>query len=47
MRIIPYTSERMSMLKQLLVNYAESGKPTDYEIRVDDMKIVPRTPKAA
>jgi hypothetical protein len=31
------------MLKQLLINNAESGKPTDYEIRVDDMKVVPRT----
>lgn len=43
MSIIPYNSERMNMLKQLLINNAESGKPTDYEIRVDDMKVVPRT----
>jgi len=43
MSIIPYNSDRMSMLKQLLINNAESGKPTDYEIRVDDMKVVPRT----
>src|ERR1051326_152225 len=43
MSIMTYSNERMSNLKQLLINNAESGKPTDYEIRVDDMRVVPRT----
>lgn len=43
MSIINYSAERMNMLKQTLINSSEAGKPSDYEIRVDDMKVVPRT----
>jgi hypothetical protein len=43
MSIVPYSTERMSLLKQLLLNNAEAGKPSDYEIRVDDLKVVSRT----
>lgn len=38
-----YSAERMNLLKQTLINSTEVGKPQDYEIRVDDMKVVPRT----
>lgn len=38
-----YNSGKISLLRQLLFNNKQSGKPTDYEIRVDDMKVVPRT----
>ena len=43
MNNIPYSHEKIGLLKQMLVNSTEAGKPTDYEIRVDDMKVVPRT----
>jgi hypothetical protein len=38
-----YNSEKVALLKQLLVNSKENGKPIDYEIRVDGMRAVPRT----
>ncbi len=38
-----YSHEKIGLLKQMLVNSTEAGKPSDYEIRVDDMKVVPRT----
>ena len=40
---MPYNSEKVALLKQLLLNSKESGKPIDYEIRVDGMRAVPRT----
>lgn len=43
MSVQTYTPENISRLKKTLVNSAEAGKPQDYEIRVDDMKVVPRT----
>lgn len=43
MSIQTYSAERITMLKQTLLNSAEASKPRDYEIRVDDMKVVPRT----
>lgn len=39
----PYNNEKIALLRQLIVNGAESGHPIDYEIRVDAMKVVPRT----
>lgn len=38
-----YSEERVGLLKQLLLNSKESGKPKDYEIKVDGMKVVSRT----
>ena len=43
MNIIPYGNEKIGLLKQMLIIRSEAGKPSDYEIRVDDMKVVPRT----
>ena len=43
MHIERYNSERLEFIKQLLINSVETGKPQDYEIRVDDMRVVPRT----
>ena len=43
MHIERYNRERLDFLKQLLINSVETGKPQDYEIRVDDMRVVPRT----
>jgi len=43
MSIQTYSAERIGLLKQTLLNSAEAGKPQDYEIRVDDMRVVPRT----
>lgn len=43
MSVQTFTPENISRLKKTLVNSAEAGKPQDYEIRVDDMKVVPRT----
>ena len=40
---MPYNSEKVALLKQLLLNSKENGKPIDYEIRVDAMRAVPRT----
>jgi len=40
---VPYSSEKIGMLKQLLINNAESGNPIYYEIRVDGLKVVLRT----
>lgn len=38
-----YSSGKITLLRQLLENNAEAGTPSDYEIRVDGMKVVPRT----
>ena len=44
MHIERYNSQRLDFLKQLLTNSVENSKaPQDYEIRVDDMRVVPRT----
>jgi len=43
MSIQTYSAERIGLLKQTLINSTEANKPQDYEIRVDDMKVVPRT----
>jgi len=44
MHIERYNSQRLEFLKQLLTNSVENSKaPQDYEIRVDDMRVVPRT----
>ncbi len=40
---MPYNSEKIALLKQLLLNSRENGKPIDYEIRVDGIRAVPRT----
>ena len=39
----PYSSGKVVLLRQLLENSAEAGMPSDYEIRVDGMKVIPRT----
>lgn len=38
-----YDSGKIAMLKQLLENNARNGRPTEYEIKVDELKAVPRT----
>ncbi len=38
-----YTANRVNLLHQMLVNDAEQGQPRDYEIKVDDLKVVQRT----
>jgi hypothetical protein len=38
-----YSSGKVTLLRQLLENNAQAGTPTDYEIRVDGMKVIPRT----
>jgi len=38
-----YDSGKIAMLKQLLENNARNGRPTEYEIKVDELKTVPRT----
>lgn len=43
MSIATYNNQKIGLLKQILLNNAESGKPIDYEIRVDEMKVVQRT----
>lgn len=43
MSLIPYNTESIGRVKQLLINQAEAGKPQDYEIRVDELRVVPRT----
>ncbi len=43
MHIEKFNNERMELIKQLLQNSVETGKPQDYEIRVDGMRVVPRT----
>jgi hypothetical protein len=40
-----YCNGKIALLRQLLENNAESGTPVDYEIRIDGMKVVPRTNK--
>ncbi len=44
MHIEFYNSQRLDFIKQLLTNSVENSKaPQDYEIRVDGMRVVPRT----
>ena len=44
MHIEFYNSQRLDFIKQLLISSVENSKaPQDYEIRVDDMRVVPRT----
>lgn len=38
-----YESGKTAMLKQLLENAARSGKPIEYEIKVDEIRVIPRT----
>jgi hypothetical protein len=38
-----YSSGKITLLRQLLENNAQAGTPSDYEIRVDGMKVIPRT----
>ena len=42
-----YDNSKVGLLKQLLLNNEQSGKPTEYEIKVDNLKIVPRTADAS
>lgn len=39
----PYNGAKVGHIRQLLLNNAQAGKPVDYEIRVDDLKVIPRT----
>jgi hypothetical protein len=39
----PYNSAKVAQIRQLLINNAQSAKPTDYEIHVDELKVVQRT----
>lgn len=39
----PYSSEQTGQLRQLLQNHFRAGKPLDYEILVDKLKVIPRT----
>jgi hypothetical protein len=38
-----YSPNRINMLHQMLVNDASQGQPRDYEIKVDELKVVQRT----
>lgn len=38
-----YSEQKISMLKHFLENSSQSGKPRDYEIFVDEMKVIERT----
>lgn len=38
-----YSSSRINMLHQMLVNDKEQGHPRDYDIKVDELKVVQRT----
>ena len=38
-----YSSTRVNLIYQLLKNEAENGVPKEYDIRVDDLKVVSRT----
>jgi hypothetical protein len=42
----PYSSEQSGHLRQLIQNNAKAGKPLDYEILVDKLRVVPRTNNA-
>lgn len=39
----PYNNAKIAQIRQLLINNAHSGKPTDYEIHVDELKVIQRT----
>jgi hypothetical protein len=39
----PYSGGKIALLRQMLENNAVAGTPTDYEIRVDSMKVIQRT----
>jgi len=39
----PYSEEKINLLKQLLQNSKQGGHAQDYEIKVDEMRVVPRT----
>lgn len=39
----PYSNAKIAQLRQLLYNNKESGKPIEYEIRIDELRVVPRT----
>ncbi len=38
-----YTEQRINQLHQLLLNDAEKQRPRDYDIKIDDLKVVQRT----
>ena len=38
-----YSASRINLLHQMLVNDTSQGKPRDYEIKVDELKVVQRT----
>jgi hypothetical protein len=38
-----YSSNRINLLHQMLVNDQEQGNPRDYDIKVDELKVVQRT----
>lgn len=38
-----YSSNRINLLHQMLLNDAEQGDPRDYDIKVDELKVVQRT----
>ena len=38
-----YSSNRINLLHQMLLNDAEQGNPRDYDIKVDELKVVQRT----
>jgi len=38
-----YSSTRVNLIYQLLKNEAENGTPKEYDVRVDDLKVVSRT----
>lgn len=42
-----YDNSKVGLLKQLLLNNEQNGKHLEYEIKVDDLKIVPRTSDAS
>ncbi len=42
-----YDNSKVGLLKQLLLNNEQNGKPIEYEIKVDDLKVVPRTTDAS
>lgn len=38
-----YSSNRINLLHQMLLNDAEQGHPRDYDIKVDELKVIQRT----
>jgi hypothetical protein len=43
----PYSEKKMKMLRDYLVRCSEEGKPRYYEIKIDNIKVVPRTNDAS